>query len=275
MKLIEQKRALSAAVAAARAAGKLMRQNLRAPKKINEIMQHDIKLELDVRCQALIERRLRTAFPKIALLGEEGVAGDPAAAQRWVVDPIDGTVNFAYGIPHACVSIALQERVSGSSASRESKQYDGFESQVAVIYEPFTDELWTAIRGQSAWLNGRRIHVSDRADLREAILTLGFSKSKKVLREMLPQIERLVNRVRKIRIMGAAALCLTYVASGRMDVYYERNIRLWDIAAGALIIECAGGEFLCQAGRPDHFYDIVASNGILGKKALRVINQKG
>ena len=104
------KRALTTATQAARAAGKLMRQNLSRPKRINEATQHDIKLELDVRCQKLIERALRREFPTIAILGEEGILGDPASAARWVVDPIDGTVNFTYGIPHACVSIALQVR---------------------------------------------------------------------------------------------------------------------------------------------------------------------
>src|SRR5688572_12187936 len=108
----ETKHALTTAITAARAAGKMMRDNLRSVKKINEATQHVIKLELDVRCQKRIEKELRRAFPKIPILGEEGILGDPEAVVRWVVDPIDGTVNFSYGIPHACVSIALQERVS-------------------------------------------------------------------------------------------------------------------------------------------------------------------
>src|SRR6266704_6057141 len=108
---VSSREALAVAVTAARAAGKMMREHFRSPKKITVATQYDIKLELDLLCQKRIERTLRRAFPKIALLGEEGVAGDPKAEQRWVVDPIDGTVNFTYGIPHACVSIALQ--VSG------------------------------------------------------------------------------------------------------------------------------------------------------------------
>src|SRR5688572_16448411 len=110
MKPTNLRSALTSAVAAAHAAGQLMRAHWHKPKKINEAVQHDIKLELDVRCQKLIQRKLRAAFPGIAVLGEEGVAGDQAASWRWVIDPIDGTVNFAYGIPHACVSIALQRR---------------------------------------------------------------------------------------------------------------------------------------------------------------------
>ena len=107
---LELKKALDVAVKAARLAGALMRKNLRAEKKANEITSHDIKLELDVRCQKLIEKTLRAAFPQISLLGEEGCSGDANSEYRWVVDPIDGTVNYAHGLPHAAVSIALQKR---------------------------------------------------------------------------------------------------------------------------------------------------------------------
>jgi myo-inositol-1(or 4)-monophosphatase len=110
MKGLEEREVLAVAVDAARAAGKLMQDNSCSRKKINVATRHDIKLELDVRCQKRIERVLRAGFPEIPVLGEEGVLGNPAASARWVVDPIDGTVNFAYGIPHACVSIALQRR---------------------------------------------------------------------------------------------------------------------------------------------------------------------
>src|SRR3954469_24433661 len=114
MNSVPLNKALASAVNAAKAAGEVMRKNLTAEKKANEITSHDIKLELDVRCQKLIENKLHAAFPQIALLGEEGDAGDAQAEYRWVVDPIDGTVNFAHGIPHASVSIALQKKVSSS-----------------------------------------------------------------------------------------------------------------------------------------------------------------
>src|SRR5271155_4709911 len=110
MKNISTKTARAAAVEAARAAGKIMRANWHKPKHVNSAEAHDIKLELDVRCQALIENILARAFPRISVLGEEGSTGDVNAADRWVIDPIDGTVNYFFGIPHACVSIALQRR---------------------------------------------------------------------------------------------------------------------------------------------------------------------
>lgn len=236
-----------------------MRRNLRAVKRINEATQHDIKLELDVRCQKRIERILRKAFPSIPILGEEGVLGDPNAPVRWVVDPIDGTVNFSYGIPHACVSIALQVSASGTLDG-------GFQSVVGVVYDPFCDELWTAIRGQRANLNGKVIRASRRKRVDEAIVALGFAKHSFTLERMLPTFNGLIHRVRKIRIMGAAALSLVYVATGRMDAYIEYGLRLWDIAAGGLIVECAGGEFWHEPVGGDYTYQILASNGLLASQ---------
>ncbi len=257
-------RALRIAESAARAAGKLMRENLRATKKINQSTQHDIKLELDVRCQKTIEQILRKAFPEISILGEEGITGDPQAQHRWVVDPIDGTVNFTYGIPHACVSIALQSRFGTTGTEAD------YQSVVGVVYDPFCNELWTAIRGRAALLNGTRIRVSTRSAMNEAIVALGFAKKKFTLDKMLPAFNDLVYRVRKVRIMGAAALSIVYVASGRMDAYTEFGLRLWDIAAGGLILECAGGEFFHEPVPGDYTYRLIATNGRLRKQLERL-----
>jgi myo-inositol-1(or 4)-monophosphatase len=261
---INWKRAQAAAVEAARTVGGLLRRNLHASKRANEVTQHDIKLALDVRCQKLIERRLRSAFPAAAIVGEEGGIGDPRAEYRWVVDPIDGTVNFAYTIPHACVSIALQRRTAGPATYE-----DGYETGLGVVYEPFCDELWTAIRGQPARLNGRVIQVSQRRKLAETVISIGFAKSRESLEATLPYFIELAPQVRKLRIMGSAALALTYVATGRFDAYIERGIRLWDIAAGGLIVECAGGEFWRQAVPGEYAYRMIASNGLL-RRHLRV-----
>jgi myo-inositol-1(or 4)-monophosphatase len=262
---INLKQAQDTAVPAARAVGALLRRHLPARKRTKVVTQHDIKLELDVRCQKLIERALLAAYPRSALLGEEGVAGQAGADWRWVVDPIDGTVNFTYGIPHACVSIALQQRTAKPDASTYA---DGYQTLVGVVYDPFCDELWTAARGQPARLNGRIIHVSRRRRLREAIISIGFAKTRESLEATLPYFVELVHRVRKLRVMGSAALALTYVASGRFDAYIERGIRLWDIAAGGLIVECAGGQFWRQAAG-DQAYRMIASNGLL-RRYLRV-----
>jgi myo-inositol-1(or 4)-monophosphatase len=274
MKLSEQQRALKSAAAAAKSAGEIMRKNLRAVKKVNAETSHDIKLELDVRCQKLIERKLRAAFPEIALLGEEGVSGAQDAELRWVVDPIDGTVNFAHGIPHACVSIALQEKVSGfefdvSSSKRRGKpeiRNPEHETQIGVVYDPFTDELWTAIRGNPARLNGKIIRVSPHRDLAKCIVSIGFAKSRSSLERALPYFTWLARRVQKIRMLGSAALGLTYVATGRLDAYIERGVNIWDIAAGGLIIECAGGKFWTESTGEKNRFRMIASNGLLHGK---------
>ena len=136
---------------------------------------------------------------------------------------------------------------------------------IGVIYGPFTDELWTAIRGGPARLNGRIIRVSRRSRLEEAVIAMGFSKSRENLEKSLPHLIRLARRVKKIRIMGSAALELAYVASGRLDAYVERTINLWDVAAGALLIECAGGEFYTLPA-PGGKLRMCADNGCLRKK---------
>jgi myo-inositol-1(or 4)-monophosphatase len=269
MKAVVPIKALTTAVKAARAAGKLMRANWHLPKRVNFFDAHDIKLELDVRSQKLIEKILRKTFPQIPLLGEEGCSGPPSlgsgeasvmnAEYRWVVDPIDGTVNYFFGMPHAAVSIALQVR-SPQSAVHSHKTVLG------VIYDPFADELWTVIRGGPTRLNGRVVRVSRRSRLDEAVIAMGFSKSSENLKKSLPHLSRLARRALKIRIMGSAALELAYIASGRLDVYFERTINLWDIAAGALMVECSGGECWTKPAPGKFKYRMVADNGLLRRK---------
>ena len=251
MKNISLNKSLAAAVKAARAAGKIMRDNWYLPKRVNSAEAHDIKLELDVRCQALIEKILRAAFPDIPVLGEEGISGDMNAAYRWVVDPIDGTVNYFFGMPHAAVSIALEH---------------GQKSVVGVIYDPFTDEIWTAVKGAPTRLNGKIVRVSKRGRVDEAVVAMGFSKSKENLAKSMPHLVRLAQRTKKIRIMGSAALELAYVACGRLDAYVERRINLWDVAAGSLLVENAGGEFYTLPAPGKYRYAMCADNGLLRKK---------
>src|SRR5580700_6774753 len=153
---------LDAAAQAARFAGELLRQHFGAPLEVNAFEAHDIKLELDVRSQELITRRLLERFPDHALYGEEGIAGNQQSDFQWIVDPIDGTVNYFYGIPHFCISIALRERG---------------EIILGVIYDPMRDELWQVERGGAPTLNGKPIHVSTRDKLSDATLSIGFSKT--------------------------------------------------------------------------------------------------
>ena len=264
MKSAEKMEMQATAVEAAKAAGAIMSRNHFAAKKINESTQRDIKLELDVKCQQKIESMLTRAHPEVAILGEEGNAGDIETDLRWIVDPIDGTVNYTYGIPHACVSIALQQRLAKRNAAR-----DDFETIVGVVFDPFTDELWTATKGQAARLNGRKISVND-GPLKEAMLAIGFAKDKPTMDYMMPYFMKLAPKLRKPRMMGSAALAMTYVASGRFHGYIESKIRLWDVAAGGLILECAGGEFWRMPRKKgEHTYAVIASNGRIRKQIER------
>jgi myo-inositol-1(or 4)-monophosphatase len=282
------KKAQQQAIRAAFSVGKLMRQNLARTKRAHAITQHDIKLELDVRSQNLIEGMLQAAFPEVGFLGEEGNSKASQTEFRWVVDPIDGTVNYAYGLPHACVSIALQRQANMDTAvvrkrkkedpqrrirslDRASTPYpDGYQTLMGVVYDPFREELWRAIIGETASLNDKPIHVSNRRTLAEAMVTMGVSKTPEHLRATLPVLGRVARRVRKVRILGAAALDLAYVATGRFDGFMERGIRLWDIAAGGLLVECAGGAFFREPIQGEHAYRMIASNGLLQRK-LRLL----
>ena len=238
---------LEAAAQAARSAGELLRQHFGAPLEVNAFEAHDIKLDLDVRSQDLITRLLLDRFPGHAIYGEEGLAGNQDSECQWIVDPIDGTVNYFYSIPHFCISIALRERG---------------EIIVGVIYDPMRDELWQAERGGVATLNGAPIAVSARTRLSDAVLSVGFSKTKTTINAGLPLLEKYITRARKCRLMGSAALDLAYVSCGRLDAYIEQSVSLWDVAAGKLLVECAGGKFEMtpRADNPDKI-SVVASSG--------------
>ena len=248
-----------------------MLANWHKPKRVKLDDAHDIKLELDVRCQKLIEKILRAAFPQIPLLGEEGDSGDVTAEYRWVVDPIDGTINYAFGVPHAAVSIALQGRdeCRVTSARKHAlnlvTRHTSHVTVVGVIYDPFMDELWTTVRGEPTRLNGNIVRVSKRSKPADAVIAMGFSKSKENLEKTLPHLGRIARRVKKIRIFGSAAIELAYVACGRLDVYIERTINLWDVAAGQLLIENGGGEFYTRPA-PRGKLRMCADNGRLRKK---------
>jgi myo-inositol-1(or 4)-monophosphatase len=258
-------------VQAARGAGQVMRDNWHRPKKVNASEAHDIKLELDVRCQALIEKTLAMTHPEIPVLGEEGSTGDTSAEYRWVIDPIDGTVNYAFGLPHAAVSVALQAKGDQWRAADRKRtpnlvtRHSSHVSILGVIFDPFTNELWTTYFGRPTFLNGRPVRVSNRSKIEECIIALGFSKRRENLEKSLPHFIRIARRAKKVRIMGSAALELAYVAGGRLDAYLERTINLWDVAAGALLVENAGGDFYAVPA-PGGKMRMCADNGKLRKK---------
>ncbi len=243
---------LNAAENAARAAGKLLRANFQQRQRVNVVAAHDIKLEIDVQAQELISNLLLEEFPAHALYGEEGIVGDQSSDHQWIVDPLDGTVNYFYGIPHFCISIAL--RVRG-------------EIIVGVIYDPIRNEMWAGQKGDVSKLNGSRIHVSDRTELAEAVISIGLAKTGETINTNFPLLQQMIHRVRKCRVLGSAALDMAYVACGRFDAYIETGISLWDIAAGWLLVENAGGTVdLRPRENMKDKYSIVASNGLIDLK---------
>lgn len=214
------------AIDAARQAGALLKANYGGVLGVNELKQYDIKLELDVRSQELITAIILNSFPDHAIYGEEGIAGNQESDHEWIVDPIDGTVNYFYSIPHFCVSIAL--RVQG-------------EIVLGVIYDPMQDELFVGRKGHAPTLNGQPIQVSGRTELADAMVTVGFSKNRESIDIGLARFKDLLFKVRKTRMLGSAALGMAYVAAGRLDAYIEEIISLWDVAAGIILVETAGG----------------------------------
>lgn len=237
---------------AARVAGKLLRENFRRRQQVKAIAAHDVKLEIDVQAQEVITELLLKEFPGHALYGEEGIVGDQSAEHQWVVDPLDGTVNYFYGVPHFCVSIALRFRG---------------EIMVGVIYDPMREEMWAGQKGEAPTLNGGAIHVSDRADLAEAVISIGLAKTGETINANFPLLQAMIHRVRKCRVLGSAALDLAYVACGRFDAYIETGISLWDVAAGWLLVENAGGSVdLRPLEQMKEKYSITASNGVLDVK---------
>ena len=245
---------LEAATRAARLAGELLRENFGRPLKVDAEEAHDIKLELDVRSQELITKLLLEKFPNHSILGEEGSAENTSTEFEWVIDPIDGTVNYFYGIPHFCISIALRQKG---------------ELIVGVIYDPMRNELWHAEHNGKAYLNDRVIEVSQSTDVSQAVVSVGMSKTLAEVEVGLSIFQDLLVRARKCRIMGSAALDLAYVATGRFSAYIERSVNWWDIAAGVLLVGCAGGELaIAPSAVQKGKLSVIAWNGKIDRHQL-------
>jgi myo-inositol-1(or 4)-monophosphatase len=236
----------STAERVARNAGTVLRKAKEESLQVDVAEQHDIKLELDRRIQEQIRKEVLRVYSDHGFLGEEGGESAQPGQYEWVVDPIDGTVNLFYGIPHYAVSIAC--RLDGRTLA-------------GAIYDPNRDEMFLSHAGGGSFCNGKPIRVAQRIRLDEAILALGFSKGKTTIQKCLELYNHYGQKVRKLRAMGSAALDLAYVASGRLDAYIEQGVSIWDVAAGALIVEEAGGQVRITTGEPTGKLHLVASNG--------------
>ena len=198
---------------------------------IEEKSLNDFVSEVDKQSESIIAEIVQQAFPDHSFLGEEfGCSGDQASAYQWIVDPLDGTTNYLREIPHYAVSIAISLNAV---------------VEHAVVFDPAKDELFTASRGQGAYLNGKQIKVSHRTGFKGALLATGVPYSGAILAEISAFTSTmeglLAQETSGIRRLGAAALDLAYVAAGRYDGFWEASLKPWDIAAGALLVEEAGG----------------------------------
>lgn len=253
---------LETAVTAARAAGRIQLQNLGADLDISsKSSDMDLVTRVDAECEALIRRTILEAHPTHAILGEEG-GNVGAGTHQWIVDPLDGTVNYAHGFPFFCVSIGLE--VNG-------------ERVVGVVFDPNRDELFHAVKGGGAFVNGQPIRVSSQANLGgRAMLATGFPYDSGEAMVALEVFKRFLALGLPIRRPGAAAIDLCYVACGRIDGFFEYKLNAWDCAAAILIIEEAGGQVSNFAGGTYAYADkkIVATNGLLHAPMLEVIAEQ-
>jgi myo-inositol-1(or 4)-monophosphatase len=239
------------AVDAARAAGRLLRDELAGVRRISyKGTPTNLVTEMDARAEAMIVGALRTAFPDDAVLAEEGSAFTGGSGRRWIVDPLDGTTNYAHGVPAFAVSIALE---------------DAGRVVLGVLYEPNLDEMFIAERGGGATMNDAPLAVSATARLDASLLTTGFPYDVRVRPDNnLAEYSAFSLRSRGVRRWGSAVIDLAYIAAGRFDGYWERGIRPWDVAAGIVIVREAGG----MIGPLDPGADLLEGGGIVAGNAF-------
>jgi myo-inositol-1(or 4)-monophosphatase len=254
--------AVNVAIRAARAAGNIILRYMNRIDGLNivEKQRMDFVSEVDKLAEAEIMKELRRAYPTHAFLGEEsGATGK--GQQVWVIDPLDGTHNFLRGIPHFCVSIAMLDRG---------------EPVYAVVFDPLRDEIYSASKGDGAYLNDRRIRVSKRETLDGAMLGTGFPFRERVhLEAQLGMTRALLVDAEDIRRSGSAALDLAYVAGGRLDGFFEPGLKPWDMAAGCLLVSEAGGlynDFAGRSGIPESG-NIVAGNHRIAQVMTKIIGE--
>lgn len=234
--------------AAARAAGEHALQHQARRQDALVRSAHDVKLVLDHECQAVAEGVIHRAFPHHHFLGEEGGAAGDGSQPQWIVDPIDGTVNFSHGLPYWCNSVAVS--VGGRVVA-------------GAVYAPVLQQMYAATAETPATCNDQPIRVSDTVTLDRALVLTGVEKNFDQYPESNQVVTGVASRVQKLRLLGAAALDLCMVAAGRADAFYESGLNIWDVAAAAHIVERAGGRTEIIARLPGGRLRFIAANAHL------------
>ena len=255
---------LNFAIQTARDAGAILIDRLGRALQVSNKGDIDLVTEADLASEKLIIERIKSHYPRHAILAEESGATEGVEAEsgksewKWIIDPLDGTTNYAHGYPCFCVSIALQR--AGAI-------------EVAVIYDPTRDELFAAERGQGASLNGRRVRVSRVEHLNSAMLCTGFTYNVRERPNFARDFANFTMEAQAVRRDGSAAIDLAYVACGRFDGFWEDGLSAWDIAAGVLLIEEAGGRVTDFTGGALNIFTpkVLASNGLVHDAMMRVL----
>ena len=258
--MASQRLFLETAIEAVVRAGQLQMERFGHDIQIEKKGAIDLVTEVDLAVEHMFRDLVAARFPDHQVLAEEmGGSASVPPGPCWVFDPIDGTTNYAHGIPIFCASLALEI---------------GGVAQVAAVFDPNRQELFTAERGGGAYLNGRPLHVSGAATIMDAVLVTGFPYDVHTrVEEIVGLFGAFVGRARAVRRLGSAAIDLCYVAAGRMDGFWESDLKPWDIAGGALIVEEAGGRITSMTGEPfgSRYGHVLATNGQLHEEMLEVI----
>ena len=255
--MVSLDKAMDALQGVARKVGAMQRENLgRRDLQMNcKSTAIDLVTEIDRRSDNLIVGFLHQEYPGHAILAEESGESGEKSEYRWVIDPVDGTTNYAQGLPIFAVSIALEYRQ---------------EAVMGIVYEPVTDEMFTAIRGQGAYLNGKRLQVGTKTELLDCVVATGFPYDAATHPlNNLDYFSAMLPKARAIRRMGSAAYDLACVSSGAFDGFCEMNLSLWDAAAAMLVVQEAGG--VVWPFRQDRKISIVAGNETIARKILQVL----
>jgi myo-inositol-1(or 4)-monophosphatase len=249
--------ALDVAIDAAQRAGQIIRDRFLTTKEISfKDGRANVVTDVDLAAEKAALDLLRAEYPQFGILSEESAPVETSSPYTWVIDPLDGTRNYAIGIPHFCVVVALARKIPPSPtllapSPSEMERGSGGEAMVlGVTYDPMQEELFTAQQGRGAFLNGNRISVSTKEEIPQALLgfDLGYVDEKAGL--ALDMVRALWPGVLSIRLMGSSALGLAYAASGRLDLYFHHSLSPWDIASGLLLVQEAGGVVVDRQGHP-------------------------
>ena len=250
---------LSTAIEAVVRAGQLQIEKFGTGVRIEKKGAIDLVTEVDLEVERMFRALIESRFPDHDVLAEEMGGATRGASHRWVFDPLDGTTNFAHGVPIFCASLALE--------------IDG-EAVVAAIYDPNRRELFTAEAGVGSWLNGQRLQVSNNATVLESMLVTGFPYTvQQQADQFVKAFVQVLKHARAVRRLGSAAIDIAWVAAGRMDGFWEAVLKPWDTRAAALILEEAGGRVTGMDGQRWDPYrgDIVATNGLIHDEVLRIL----